>query len=62
MVIGHCDGKCDLDIRAQCGQPKAVDECVIGIVIGAQEEAALGTAAGNQVVISGDDLAGECHA
>jgi hypothetical protein len=34
MMIGHCDGKCDLDIRAYSGQSKAVDECAIGVIIG----------------------------
>ena len=62
MMIGHCDGKCDLDIRAYSGQSKAVDECAIGVVIGAQEKAPLGTAAGDHVVTTGHDLAWECHA
>jgi hypothetical protein len=61
MMIGHCDGKCDLDIRAYGGQSKTVDECVIGVVVGAQEKAALGTAAGDHVVTTGHNLARECH-
>jgi hypothetical protein len=61
MMIRHCDGKCDLHIRAYGGQSKAVNKGIIGVVVGAQEEAALGTAAGDHVVTTGDDLAGECH-
>jgi hypothetical protein len=41
MMIGHCDGKCDLDIRTYGGQSKAVNKGIIGVVVGAQEEAAL---------------------
>ena len=62
MVIGHCDRKCDLDIRTFGGQSKTVDEGVISVVIGAQEEAALGTATGDHVVTTGHDLARERHA
>ena len=62
MMIRHDGGKCDLDIRAHGGQRKAIDEGVVGVIVGAQEKAALGPAAGDQVVITGDDLAGECHA
>jgi hypothetical protein len=62
VMIRHGSRECDLDIRAHCGQRKAIDEGVVGVVVGAQEEAALGTAAGDQVVITGHDLAGECHA
>jgi hypothetical protein len=39
IVIGHCDGKRDLDIRAYGGQAKTADKRIIGIVIGAQEAA-----------------------
>jgi hypothetical protein len=62
MVIRHSDGKDDLDIRAHGGQSKAVNECVVGVVIGTQEEAPLGTAAGDHVVTTGHDLTSECHA
>jgi hypothetical protein len=62
MMIRHGDGKCDLDIRTYGGQSKAVDECVIGVVVGAQEEAPFRTAAGDHVVTTGHDLAWECHA
>ena len=62
MVIRHSDGKGDLDIRAYGGQSKAVDECGVGIVVGAQEKAPFRTAAGDHVVTTGHDLAGECHA
>jgi hypothetical protein len=62
MMIRHGSGECDLDIRAHGGQHEAIDEGVVGVVVGAQEEAALGTAAGDQVVITWNDLTGECHA
>ena len=62
VMIRHGSGECDLHIRAHGGQRKAIDEGVVGIVVGAQEEAALGAAASDQVVITGHDLAGECHA
>ena len=61
MMIGHCDGKCDLDIRAFGDQSKAVDEGVVGVVIGAQKGAPLGTTAGDHVVTTGHDLARERH-
>ena len=47
--------------RGHSGQSKAVNKGIIGVVVGAQEEAAFGTAAGDHVVTTGDDLAGECH-
>jgi len=62
MMIGHSDGKCDLNIRAYGGQSKTIDKRVIGIVVGAQNEASFGTAAGDHVVTTGHDLARECHA
>jgi hypothetical protein len=46
MVIRHGDGEGNLDIRAHGGQSKAVDKCVIGIIIGAQEEAPFRTTPG----------------
>ena len=57
IVIGHCDGKRDLDIRAYGGQAKTVDKRIIGIVIRALEAAPFGTAAGDHVVTTGHDLA-----
>jgi hypothetical protein len=41
MVIRHGGGECDLDIRAHGGQRKTIYIGIIGIVVGAQEEAAL---------------------
>jgi hypothetical protein len=62
VVIGHRDGECDLDLGALGGHGEAVDECVVGVVVGAEEESPLGAAAGNHVVTTGHDLARECHA
>ena len=62
VMVGHCDGKCDLDSRAFGGQPKAVDECAIDVVIGSQEEAPLGTTAGDHVVTTRYALARKYHA
>ena len=62
MMIGHCNGKCDLDIRTFGGQCEAIDEGVVGVVIGAQKEAPLGTAAGDHVITTGHNLARERHA
>jgi hypothetical protein len=41
VMIRHGSGECDLDIRAHGGQRKAIDEGVVGVVVGAQEETAL---------------------
>jgi hypothetical protein len=41
VVIRHSDGKCDLDLRVHGGQSEAIDEGVVGVVVGAQEEATL---------------------
>jgi hypothetical protein len=41
---------------------EAVGEGVVGVVVGAQEEAPLGTATGNHVVTTGHDLAREGYA
>jgi hypothetical protein len=35
MVIGHGSGECNLDIRAHGGRRKAIDEAIVGIVVGA---------------------------
>jgi hypothetical protein len=40
-MIRHGSGECDLDICAHGGQRKAINEGIVGIVVGAQEEAAL---------------------
>jgi len=62
VVVRHCDRKYDLYLRAIGGQGQAVDEGVVGVFVGAQEEAPLGTAAGDHVVATGNDLAREGHA
>ena len=62
VVIGHRDGERDLDLGALGGHGEAVDECVVGVVVGAEEESPLGAAAGNHVVTTGHDLAREGHA
>ena len=62
VMVGHRGGECDVDIRAFGGQAEAVDECVVGVLVGAQKEASLGTAAGDHLVTTRYDLARECHA
>jgi hypothetical protein len=62
VVIRHSDGECDLDLRAHGSQCEAKDEGVVGVVVGAQEEASLGTAAGDHVVTAGHNLERDCHA
>jgi hypothetical protein len=41
VAIRHSDYACDLDIRAHGSQSQAIDEGVVGVVVGAQEEASL---------------------
>jgi hypothetical protein len=41
VMIRHGSRECDLDICAHGGQREAIDEGVVGVVVGAQEEAAL---------------------
>ena len=41
VMIRHGGGECDLDIRAHGGQREAIDEGVVGVVVGTQEETAL---------------------
>ena len=62
VVVRHCDGERDLYLRVLGRQGQAVDEGVVGVLVGAQEEAPLGTATGDHVVTAGHDLAGDSHA
>ena len=56
VMIGHGDGECDIDVRSLGCQDETVDKGVVGVLVGAQEEASLGTAAGDHVVTTGNDL------
>ena len=62
VMVRHGDGKCDIDLCALGSQDEAVDEGVVGLFVGAQEESSLGASAGNHVVMAGHDLARKGHA
>jgi hypothetical protein len=60
MVFRESNREGDRHLRALGRQNQTVDEGVVGVVIGAQEKATLGTATGNHVVTTGHDLTREC--
>jgi hypothetical protein len=62
IVVGHGDDEEDFDLGAPCGEGEAIDEGVVGVVIRSQEEAPLGTAAGDHVVGPWEYLAWKAHA
>jgi hypothetical protein len=55
-VVRHGQEGDDLDVRPLCGEAQAVEEGIVRVQVRPQEEHALGTAAGDHVDASGNDL------
>jgi hypothetical protein len=53
VVVGQGRGECDVDVGAVCGEAEAVEESVVGGLVGAEEEAPLRTATGYHLVAAG---------
>ena len=62
VVVGHRDDKEEVDLGATGGETETVGEGIVGFRVGTQEEASLGTTAGDHVIATGQDLAWEGHA
>ena len=55
VVVRHRARQQDVDPVAQRGHDQAVDECVVGLPVGPQQELALGAPAGDQVELARQD-------
>lgn len=61
MMIGRCVRQQDLDAEPLRRLGQAVDECVVGLLVGAQQKLALRAAAGDHVEPTGNDLTRQGH-